>query len=253
MDKALEKVFSLLFESCSVCKNHEEADLIIVNDRETLQKNFNTDKFFAIFSIKEVGSLPENARWIPIIEYIVPMTEYLAQIKESISSKKTVKKNSIQTGKEFQPSEVNEKSQRILVIDDTPDNLKLAIDLLGNDHFLTLASGFDEGLELIKTNQYDVVLSDCQMLPETKKTALSIENITIGQTVHNGIFLIFHATKRGTRVAIVTDANHHMDWVSALFDDKDLREPQEVNGQPVLFINYINKRWDKALKKINAL
>jgi hypothetical protein len=38
-----------------------------------------------------------------------------------------------------------------------------------------------------------------------------------------------------------------------LFDDKNLRQPQEVNGQPVLLINYMGKQWDKALKAVCAL
>jgi hypothetical protein len=51
----------------------------------------------------------------------------------------------------------------------------------------------------------------------------------------------------------VTDAGHHGDWVSALFDDSDLRKLQEVNGQPVLLINYMGKDWNKALKAINEV
>ena len=139
------------------------------------------------------------------------------------------------------------------MVDDKPENRRSALSLLQENHFVTLASGYHEALRLIRENAYDVVLSDCQMQPETEDSSLSVENVVIGETVPNGLFLIFHATKRGARVAIVTDANHHEDWVSAIFDDDDIRKPQNVNGHTVLFINYMGKRWDDALEKILSL
>ncbi len=66
--------------------------------------------------------------------------------------------------------------------------------------------------------------------------------------MHNGLFLVFSATMRGVRFVIVTD---HRDWVSAIFDD--LHESQAINSQPVLFINYMSKKWDLALEKIMSL
>lgn len=256
MKVALQQVIPLLFAPHSICDKHEEADLIIVADKISLQELFVKHKFFIVFSVKETTGLPPNARWLPILAYPVPMKEYLQEIQSVLDSRE---EKGLLIGPmaesmvENSPSEINDKTRRILVVDDKSENRNLAIKLLGKNHFVTLASGYDEGLMLVKTNPYDVVLSDCKMPPETKGSPLSIDGIVIGQTVHNGIFLIFHATKRGARVAIVTDANHHMDWVSAIFDDGDLRQPQEVNGQPVLLINYMGKRWDEAFEAINTL
>ncbi len=255
---ALKKVvLELLAPEALPCDNPDEADLIIVGDKKKLQELFDEEKFFAVVSMKEVNGLPANACWIYVLDFIPPMVKYLKHIEEKISKKAArLEKNieeRVETGKEFQPTTVSEKSQHILVVDDKSENRQLAIKLLNGEHFVTLAPSFGEGLKLVRKNRYDVVLTDCQMLPETEGTALSVENIAIGQTVHNGIFMLFHATKRGAKVAMVTDGNHHQDWVSSLLDDQSLRAPQEVNGQPVLLINYMGKEWDRALKALNEL
>jgi hypothetical protein len=255
---ALEKAFFDMFLPGYVCGESQEADLIIVDTKETLQKMYDANKHFVVLSIREETNLPANARWIPILDSLVPMLEYVKEVEKIIgqTEKRPVLENSsvaAKTGFEYAPGEITDETRKVLVVDDKPENLQSALELLNKKHFITLASGFDEGLKLVREGSFDVVLSDCQMLPETENSSLSIEGIVIGQTVHNGIFLIFHATMHGARVAIVTDANHHRDWVSALFDDKDLRQPQEVNGQPVLLINYMGKRWDEALNAICAL
>lgn len=253
---ALQQIFPVLYAPHLLCDSPEEADFIIVEDKVKLHELFNQDKFFAIFSLREVTNLPPNACWLPMLDYPVPMGEYLQKVQAVLDSRKQeISRNcpAVKCGIEYSPTEINDKTRKVLVIDDNPENRNLAMELLGKNHFVTLSSGFGEGLRLVRANHYDVVLSDCQMPPETKHSPLSIDAIVIGQTVHNGIFLIFHATKCGARVAIVTDANHHNDWVSALFDDGDLHQPQEVNGQPVLLINYMGKRWDRALEAITAL
>lgn len=258
---ALQQVLFTVMLPDSPCDNPQEADLIIVETKERLHELYHKKKFFAVLSIKEVKNLPANARWIPLLEFIHYIGAYMDEIGKALATRKQEPVASseedplfVETGLEYTREDPGaERSFRVLVVDDKPQNLQLALECLQKDHFVTLASGYAEALQLISKKTYDAVLSDCQMLPETKNSALSLEAITIGQTVHNGIFLIFHATKRGARVAIVTDANHHMDWVSALFDDRDLYQPQEVNGQPVLLINYMGKRWDEALNALMAL
>jgi len=243
---------------CCLCDDVSGADFIIVEDKKQLQNLFDENKFFAVFSSKEVEGLPRNTRWIFGFDFFIPIMNYFEDIKKELmlrsETNELVKMQLVvETRKEFAPQEIKKQSQHILVIDDAVENLQLALDLLGKDHFVTLASGYGEGLDLVRVNRYDVVLSDCQMAPETTNSALSAENIEIGKTVHNGIFFIFLATRRGAKVAIVTNANHHQDWVSAIFDDLDLRAPQMVNGQPVLLINYMSKQWDRALIALNAL
>lgn len=241
----------------SVCDNVDEATLVIVEDKRQLQKLYDKNKFFLVARFEEVTNLPENARWFPLSSFLTDVARYINEIDAKTGKREDASSPSlpsVRNGWEYPPSTKPANALHVLIVDDNPENLKLAlVELLNDQYYVTLASGYTEALQLIRSNRYDAVLTDCQMSPETEKSALSLEAITIGETVHNGIFLVFHATRRGARVALVTDANHHQDWVSALLDDSDLREPQTVNGQPVLLINYRGKRWDEALQALMAL
>jgi hypothetical protein len=242
---------------CGQAESAAEADLIIVFDESKLHEVYSTEKKFAVFSVKEIKFSAANVRWISVFEYITDLTAYVSEIAQEINgaspdNDEVNQVRAIEMGVEYVPKN-KEHALHVLVVDDKQENLLSALELLGEKHFLTLASGYGEGKQLIRANKYDVVLSDCQMPIQTKGSALSMEAITLslGEVVHNGPFLMFPATKSGARFAIVTDANHHQDWVSAIFDD--LRDPQIINGQPVLFINYMGKDWDKALEKLMSL
>lgn len=237
---------------------HEDiktADLVIVEGKEQLLEKYTKHQEFAVFSVKKVENLPANAMSLPLEELIPTLLLLLERLKKKIEVSGLTKieekvEVEVTTGIMLVPKNTK-NARRILVVDDTKENLVLAQKLLGEKHFLTLANGFAEGLELIKKNNYDAVLADSRMPMETRNTPLSIDAIRIGETEPCGMFLAFHATLRGMRAAIVTDANYHQDFVSALFDD--LREPMTMNNQPVLFINNMGKQWDKVLKKLLAL
>lgn len=235
---------------CQLVDFSDEADLIIVGDKMCLHRLYSQEKHFVITSIENPGNLPSNCRWIRITELLVNILSYINEINYSVSVSDKSEITCIETSVRYIPHD-KEWVKNVLVIDDNHENLKLALELLSDDHCVTLASGYNEGKKLIWENKYDVVLSDCQMPAEIEKSALSVHAVEIGGVVHNGLFLMFFATARGARFAIVTDANHHHDWVSAIFDE--LHGPQIVNGQPVLFINYMEKRWDEALEKLMSL
>lgn len=251
-DKALKQCLSLLGKSVNFVEEAYLSDMIVVTRRQELYQYYSKNKYFSFIPLdsflehsKMPQTLPYNVRQFPVLEAVAGLFGYIAEIE-----KLPLKKIYIQTGTEYTPKDKTEQSIRVLIIDDLAENLELALTLLGKEHFITLASGYREGKELITRNNYDAVLSDCQMQADTQ-SALSTSAVKLGENVHNGFFLMFPATKKGARFAVVTDANHHQDWVSAIFDD--LHEPQIVNGQYILFINYMDKRWDEALKKLMNL
>jgi len=97
----------------------------------------------------------------------------------------------------------------------------------------------------MKGKTFDAVLTDMHMRPDKTYGSLNLDAYGVKETIPYGFAMMLEATTRGIPVAVVTDGNHHQDWVSAMFDDiKDAT----VNGQKVLFFNNIGKRWDKALK-----
>lgn len=255
---SLGHVLTTFFDSTTCCQVDiaSEADLIIVQERQQLNELYSVEKKFAVISMEEIQSLPENVRWFHITTVVAELISYISEINKGVTIKKiderVVTGEAIKTGVAYIPVPRNKNDVlHVLIVDDSQENLKLALELLGKKHFVTLAAGYGEGRRLIEKNFYDAVLSDCRMPVDIKNSAIHPNAVNLGETVHNGPFLMFPATKEGSRFAIVTDANHHQDWVSAIFDD--LRDLQTINGQPVLFINYMGKRWDEALEKLMSL
>lgn len=252
---SLERVLTTLLNQnlCLLTNSASGADLIIVSDNQTLHELYSDNKRFAFVSasMKQDRQFPKSVRWFEPTTVIAKLLSYIGEIaeetKRDTDDNRDAEVDVLEMEKEHSPRERND-GLHILVIDDKEENLRAALELLGKDHFVSLADGYGVGKRLIEENDYDVVLADCQMPADIKGSALSINAVKLGELVHNGIFLMFPATRKGMRFAIVTNANHHMDWVSAIFDD--LHEPQMVNGVPVLFINYLGKRWDEALKKL---
>lgn len=235
------------------------ADLVIIDDRYALNKVYNEHQNFALFNMREQTGLPNNVRhfnlnpgdknivvalsiWIQELAKRVEMGEKLPVVNKPIIQEFVL-------GSPLGPRQSSNHQFKILVVDDKPENLEKALADLGDLHQVTLADSYNQGLILIQNNSYDVVLTDCQMPPNLGVgSALSIDHIQIGQVVPIGLLLIFHATARGSKVAMVTDANHHQDWVSAELDH--LRGPIIINGQKVLLINYLGKDWKTALEKL---
>ncbi|MEI6553900.1 MAG: hypothetical protein WCO09_05005 [bacterium] len=139
------------------------------------------------------------------------------------------------------------KCYRVLVIDDKEENLALARHLLLPQHQLVTARGFDQGMKAFETEEFDAVLSDMEMPANKHYPSLSLSSTRLGEDYGYGFFSIFEVTAKGVPIAIVTDGNHHSSWISAGLDR--LKEAK-VNGQKVLFFNFIGKRWDIALKAL---
>ncbi len=248
LGKTVNHVLMTLGVSIRKCDDHSTADVVFIyghDENRSLIKYYSRDQSFVILSLlaDKPADLPENVEWVHFVNAVVELTKFFSEFQPD--------HNRLKRCIELEPEVATEDSLHLLIVDDKIKNLKRAVEKLGNKHFLTLTDGYDEALRMIKNNSYAAVLSDCQMPVGTEKSSLAGDVMNIGETVHNGLFLMFYATSRGSRFAIVTDANHHKDWVSAIFDD--LREPQNVNNQPVLFINYIQKNWDKALEKLMSL
>lgn len=229
----------------------DTADFIIVRTKEKMMSLYNTRQQFIIASNQPVTGLPENAVWFSVSQVVLIASHILSVAKKQSAN---IEKGAlVNTSVVYPPINPSAESLRVLVIDDKEENLVLALEVLNDQHFVTLASGYGMGAVLMDAHTYDAVLSDCRMPIDTYHGALSVDIIEIGKPEPNGPYLMFKATRKGSRFAVVTDGNHHQDWVSAIFDDDDIRQPQTVNGQPVLLINYLGKRWDRALDKLMML
>lgn len=55
--------------SHSICDEVKDADLIIVQSKKRLDDFFSQNKYFAVFSTKEISNLPPNVLWLPMFDY----------------------------------------------------------------------------------------------------------------------------------------------------------------------------------------
>ncbi len=139
------------------------------------------------------------------------------------------------------------KRYKVLVIDDTARNLRIAEAVLGKCHKVSIANSVQAAVSLMDNGGFDAVLTDMQIPPDKHYSALALGRYGVRETVDYGWAVMFEATRRGIPVAIVTDGSHHESLASAMFDSI---KGATVNGQKVLFFNNIGKRWDFALKAL---
>ena len=144
------------------------------------------------------------------------------------------------------------RSYRVLVVDDKHMNLEIAMARLVGQQ-MVLADSPSNAMKYLELpagekgeGSFDAVLTDLNMPPDKMYGALNLDQYALDDEVPAGISIMFEATKRGIPVAIVTDANHHRDWFSAMFDS---HKEATVNGKKVVF-NNSGKQWDHALKKL---
>lgn len=226
-----------------------EANLIIVDSHNRVGEFYSADKYFGILSLEKIEkTLPENVRVFPISTFVVDCLNFISEIAEKIK------------GAEAEKTEDEEKflpnAKKILVIEDTAKHQKSAQALL-KGHYLTIATGYDEAMEIMGKEKFEVVLSDLY-LPMSPKT-LSEKAFEIGKPTNYGILLVLEAARRGTKlIAVATDLGHHDDPFAAAFDHfskfawnidgakvKLLHAPMiQMDGESV-------KDWAKVLKIIS--
>ena len=107
-------------------------------------------------------------------------------------------------------------------------------------------------MQILGSEKFDIVLTDLQM-PMSSRT-LGPSAFKLGQLVPYGILLMVEAAHQGAKhVAVVTDLNHHADWVSAAFDH--FSYPVQIEGAKVLMMHAPmdsdgSKDWAAALARL---
>jgi len=237
--KAIQQVLNLFGEHSYT--DFENAKLVLVDSKEELLRLHTSDKYFVVLSVKEPSKLPANSEWqgMPELAKLIPLISDEAAIDRKLGKTTSV------SGQEVPIERILGGGFHILVVDDSKENRKLAKQLL-DGHTLSVASSYGQAMEVLTTGDFpSVVLTDLY-LPMSRHGALSVDAIEIGRLVPYGLLIALEAARNGADVAIVTDANHHQDCISAAFDT--MRHTYSVNGKKLLLLNNCGKDWAKALE-----
>ncbi len=250
VSKAIIQVIAL-FEQVSGDHAIDEADVILVTEREHLNALYRKDKPFALLNTRpglQPSNLPENV--YVLLPYLTDkekgLIPFIDWLKAQLEKAKTAEKTVTEPTEEFTDFLSFKQNYRVLILDNDPKNLEKAAAML-KGHSIVMTKSLESAVGYCAPDKFDAVLTDMQMPLDRHFGALSPDAINPALEVPYGFAMVFEATRRGIPVAVVTDGNHHQDWVSAMFDRIT---SATVNGQKVLFLNSIGKRWDKALKRL---
>lgn len=229
-------------------ETQEEADLVLFTEVRQIEKGFDKKKSYAFLKTQPHGSnptMPENVRVIADISLPVicqSISEVAAALAPEPASQEAVV--------EELTVELLPDALRILVIDDTAKHIASAKKGLAG-HRLTTATGYEEAMELLGNEKFDVVLTDLH-LPMSSKTMG--DTFKLGELVPYGILLMIEAARQGAKkVAVVTDLSHHDDPFSAAFDHYS-QFLISIEGATVRMlharVNAEGKDWADALQRI---
>lgn len=188
----------------------EEADITLFTDPRDVEQSFKPDKLYAYFHIGTgaTPAMPANVRCFREI-ILLEVCGLLSEVSHNLTPAQPEPKNLV-VDVPLLPDAL-----RILVIDDTPQHIDSAKRGLAGHH-LTTATGYQEAMQLLSSERFDVVLTDLH-LPMSSKTMG--DKFKLGEMVPYGMLLMVEAVRQGARrVGIVTDLSHHDDPFSAAFD-----------------------------------
>jgi len=248
LSRAFLQVFNLTNDKLVETSDQSTADVILITGMDDLRPLYNEHQLFLVLLTGVHGhvspSQPVNVCLLDGLNLFGP-NGVVKLIQQLESHREALVKRVPETVPVFSDIVRCDKVYRVLVIDDTPKNLRIAEKVLVGHEVATVA-GLQEALKKIVDGvTFDAVLTDMEMLPDKQYPSLSLDHYGIRETVPLGFAVVLEMTGRNMPVAVVTDGNHHAGWVSAMFDHI---HSANINGQKVLFFNGIGKRWDKALK-----
>lgn len=206
----IKKVTATITES-EIVNNPGDADLVVTESVRQIESLYNKEQFYAVLTLEKAPDrTAENVRIINILDFLPGYAQFISEIAKKKSGAPD------ETGETIAKDSLRPDAKSILVIDDTPKHRESARKLLAG-HKLTIASGYEEAMELLGKEKFEVVLSDLY-LPMSSKT-LSDKAFRLGELVPYGLLLMIEAARQGAkRVAVVTNLNHHADHFSAAFD-----------------------------------
>jgi CheY-like chemotaxis protein len=212
---AMKKITELFFDDIETVDAAKEADIIVVDNYNQLDNIYSEEKFFVVADFEKLDKkLPENVIHLVQPISIADYAKFLHESNEKLSSSRQIIKN--EKEKKLKKESVKIDRPKVLVIDDTRKHQQSAIKLL-TSYQLTVATRYEEAMEILSKEKFDFVLSDLY-LPMSSQT-LSRDAFELGKLVPYGLLLALEASRCGAKyIAVATDLDHHSDCFSASFD-----------------------------------
>lgn len=248
--RSLKQVLQIIGEPTShvFVESMTEADLVVFTDVRSIEQEYDKTRSYAYFGISRgagVMRLPDNCLVISPSEALVCLIGIIQNIREKLTP---IGEAAPVTVGEVVP--LRPDALRILVIDDTPENITSAKQGLAG-HRLTTVTRYQDAMDILGQEKFDVVLCDLH-LPMSSRTMG--DKFKLGELVPYGMLLIVEAAHQGAkRVAVVTDLSHHDDPFSAAFDHFS-RYSVKIDGAKVVMMHAPiqggAKDWASALNQL---
>ena len=234
----LEQILKALASDVSFT-DFEMADLILVDSKRQLMAMYRDEKMFVVLTKSGwLDGLPKNAVGMRGTQAVGPLVSMCMEFeaKRKARSKGKTDESDIEYTGEYD----------LLVVDDKLENRRMAVRVLAPYACaMTVVESYGEAMRrLEQSHSYHAVLTDLYMPPDAYHSALGAD-IDLAVQVPYGLLLAFEASKRGIPVAVVTDADHHRDAISAAFDTLG---PYSFHDKRVLFTNH--KDWVVPLRML---
>ncbi len=247
--RSIKQVLSTLLEDGKIAfvTGTAEADLVIFTDVRDIERGYDKEKSYVFMRVvTNASGLPEGCIVIPCTEIVVGLIKVIEDVSKKLtwSAKKPV------VSEDTVATPLRSDALRILVIDDTSVNIVSARSgLVG--HRLTTVMGYEEAMNFLGKEKFDVVLTDLH-LPMSSKTMG--DKFKLGELVPYGILLMIEAARQGAKyVAVVTDLSHHDDPFSAAFDHYS-QFPVKIENAKVMMLHARlvdgAKDWASALAQL---
>ncbi|MCX6716008.1 MAG: hypothetical protein NT077_03245 [Candidatus Taylorbacteria bacterium] len=250
LPRVIRHVFTTLLDkgTHAFVDKPDEADLIVFTEVRDIEGGYSKNKTYAYLKIgRDTGvALPSNCVILGITNTVVELATLIGKLHKELQSANEVE--------EAKPTEevipLLPNALRILVIDDTPENIASAKHGLAGHRLITV-TGYQDAMDTLGREKFDVVLTDLH-LPMSSRTMGN--KFRLGELVPYGILLMVEAARQGARhVAVVTDLGHHDDPFSAAFDHYS-RFPVKIEGAKVVMMHApmkdLAKDWATALDQL---
>ena len=222
-------------ERFTVTENLAEADIVLFTGYGLLEKIHRHGVHYVMMTMEPfTGALTPNLVVIGMWDEVLPIIKALPEI-------------TVQRVERLAPPP---DALRVLVIDDSLKNCQGAEEQLGSLYRLTVVTTYQQGIDAIKSGQFDVVLTDL-MLPASTYGMLDKALAYVGQLMPMGLMLALIAAKAGVkRIAVVTMHSHHDHPVSAAFTH--LLGGANIEGARVDFDcwSHKEKNWKGVIERL---